>query len=120
MANFVWICFKEAFRWKRLPESFDDFHINWLENRGANEYHLRLLSFAAFAWTIWKCRNRGAIEKSFTKHPLAVVFNIISCLQRWRNLLRKDDRENFDRMMEVAIVSRSVAGARKVSGGTSL
>lgn len=38
---------KEILSWERAPISLDDFHLNWLENRGANDYNIVLFTFAA-------------------------------------------------------------------------
>lgn len=70
--------------------------------RGANEYNLGLFSFAALSWTLWKYRNKGAIEKIFPNQPVEVVFNFTSCLQCWCILLKKGDRLKMEKWLEIA------------------
>lgn len=101
IAKFVWYYFKEMFHWRRVPNSLDDFHQWWLDMRGANEYNLGLFSFAPLSWTLWKCRNKGAIEKIFPYQPIEVVFNFTSCLHRWCILLEKGDRLKLEKRLEI-------------------
>ena len=87
---------KESLSWERAPSSLDDFHLNWLENRGSNDYNLVMFSFAASIWNLWKCRNRMAFDKHFSKHPMEVIYKFLSCLQRWTVLLKSDDKDNMN------------------------
>ena len=87
--------------WDRTPISLEDFQFGWLE-RGANKYFTSLFSFAAFAWTIWKIRNKMAIEKSFPKKPIVAVFKSLSCLQRWSLLLKGKERQELDAVINSA------------------
>ena len=96
LANFVWTCVKEACNWNRTPTSLNDFQLNWLEGKRANYYNAILFSFAAFAWALWKCRNRMAIEKDLPRNPMDVIFILISCLQHWRLLTQGVEREIVD------------------------
>lgn len=49
MVKFAWSCIREILQWESDSESPDDLHLGWLDNRGANEYHIGLFSFTAFA-----------------------------------------------------------------------
>ena len=99
LAKFVWSCFKEIFGWRRCPESLEDFHLYWLDVWGANNYHIGLFSFAALAWTLWKTKNKMAIERTFRKQPSEVVFKFMSCLQRWRVLIKEEERLRLEDLM---------------------
>ena len=96
LALFFWLGMKEILSWERAPISFDDFQLNWLEQRGSNDYNFVLFSFAASVWILWKCRNRMAFDKHFPKQPMEVIFNFMSCLQRWSALLNSDDRDKMN------------------------
>ena len=101
LAKFVWACVKECLMWEKIPVSLDEFHQNWLDTRGANDYYICLSSFAAVAWTLWKIRNRMAIEKVFPNHLTEAIFKFISCLQKWRILIREDDRRRLDKVINM-------------------
>ena len=100
-AKFVWVCVKESLMWNLVPDSLDDFHQNWIKDRGVFNNHVCLFSFAAVAWELWKTRNRLAIAKDFPKHPTVVIFKIVSCLQKWSILLKEKDREDLERVINM-------------------
>ena len=89
----------EAFGWRRCPDSLEDLHRYWLDLRGVNNYNIYLLSFATLAWTLWKTRNKMAVERILPKQPSEVVFQFMSCLQRWRVIVRKEDRQGLDEVL---------------------
>lgn len=62
LARFAWVCMKEILSWKRCPISLDDFHLCWLDIGGDINYHITLLSFAVFIWTLWEIKNKLVIE----------------------------------------------------------
>ena len=101
LAKFVWFWIKGYMNWDNIPNSFAELQQSWLE-RGASSYQFSLFSFAAFVWTIWKTRNKMAIEKQFPKQPIAVIFKSISCLQRWSLLLKEKERQELDVMISRA------------------
>lgn len=102
LASFVWTCVKGCLNWQRIPTSLDDFQQFWLDDRGAHTYHISLFSFAALVWSLWKVRNKMAIEKSFPKQPITAFFKSLSCLQRWKILLKEEDRQKID-----AVITRA-------------
>lgn len=102
LANFVWTSIKEMLKWEKTPKSLDNFQHNWLDARGANYYNTCLFSFAALAWTLWKIRNKMAIEKNFPKQPIEALFKSISCLQKWRILVKEGEREDLDHVISLA------------------
>lgn len=89
LAKFTWTCTKEFLNWDKIPESLEGFQMHWLDVRGANSYQIVIFNFAALVWTIWKVRNKMAIEKTFPNQPIEVIFKFVSCLQRWRVLIKK-------------------------------
>lgn len=99
LANFAWTYFREILWWKRCPVSLEDFHLCWLDCWGANNCHIVLLSFAALIWTLWKIRNKLAIEGVFSKHPHEVIFKFMSCLQQWQVLIKKEQQMKLDNLV---------------------
>ncbi|KAF8680745.1 hypothetical protein HU200_045589 [Digitaria exilis] len=51
--------------------------------------------YVAFSWVIWRTRNKMAIEK-FPNAPTEVVFYATSFLQKWKILLKEDEREKLE------------------------
>jgi hypothetical protein len=47
---------------------------------------LSFVFFAGLAWSIWKNRNKMAIEKTFPSNPDAVISATTNCLQMWADL----------------------------------
>ncbi|CAN6210841.1 unnamed protein product [Urochloa humidicola] len=52
--------------------------------------------FAAFAWALWRNRNKMAIEQKFSSSSTSIIFVGISFLQRWKALLKPDDQLKVD------------------------
>lgn len=94
------MCIKEVLNWERVPNSIDDFQLNWLDRRGATNYNVILFSFAASAWNIWKVRNKMAFEGVFPRQPMDVIFKFLSCLQYWRTLIHGADRSHLDEFLK--------------------
>jgi len=54
--------------------------------------HLGLFLFSAIAWSIWKTRNKMAIERIFPNNPIDILYNAISFMQKWLRLLKQSDQ----------------------------
>jgi hypothetical protein len=54
---------------------------------------LILFGFGAVCWSLWKVRNKMAIDKQIVKSPKIIFFNIISIMQRWSVLLPAHERD---------------------------
>lgn len=89
MAEFVWSCVKEALGWDRTPRSMDDFVGGWLPD-GKNSYNLGIYYFACVAWSLWRERNKRAIDflffififLFFGKEPSNVLNNIFTNMKK--------------------------------------
>jgi hypothetical protein len=61
---------------------------------------LVLCFFAALTWAIWKNRNKMAIQTVFPSNPDVVLFNAITFLQMWRELMKDVDKIHLSKMVE--------------------
>jgi hypothetical protein len=61
---YLWCYVRDPLGWKEFPTSLSEFMSNWLPRRIGVPERLVLLFFASFTWTIWKNRNKMAIEKA--------------------------------------------------------
>jgi hypothetical protein len=52
-----------------------------------------LLRLGAVCWALWKVRNKMAIEKLMIRSPRVLIFNIISLIQRWKEMLPVEEKE---------------------------
>lgn len=43
---------KKVLSWERISRSLEDFQLNWLKRRRANDYTVALFNFAVFAWNL--------------------------------------------------------------------
>lgn len=77
MAKFVWVFFKEALGWDRIPKDMADFMTTWIPLY-CQGFHLKLLHFAVVAWALWTNMNKIAIEHKFPASP-ADVLDKIDC-----------------------------------------
>jgi len=59
------------------------------------DLRLGLFLFPGVAWSIWRVRNKMAIEKIFPNNPIDVIFTGVSYLQKWWRLLKPVDQEKL-------------------------
>jgi hypothetical protein len=52
-----------------------------------------LFGLEAVCWALWKVRNKMAIEKVMIKSPRVLIFNIISLMQQWKEMLPEREKE---------------------------
>jgi len=94
LARFVWACLSEIFG-GTIPYSWDELHGGKLTNMFKTNMRLSLFLFAGIAWSIWRTRNKMAIEKVFPQNPIDVVYLGISYVQKWWRLLKPADQEKL-------------------------
>ena len=64
MAKVVWVCFKEALGWDRVPVSLQDIFDYWVP-LGCSDYLIKLVVLSIILWGLWNTRNKMGIEKKF-------------------------------------------------------
>ena len=112
ISSFVWSAYKEALGWDRIPTSMADFLNCWIP-LGCRDYQLKLFFFGVTTWALWVTRNKMMIEGKFPRSPIDALSKIDVFMQRWRILLRAEERgklgntkESMVRWLEI-FVSKS-------------
>jgi hypothetical protein len=95
VAKFIWICFKEALGWDRVPTSLQNYLEGWVP-LGCDNYKPKLFAMGVFLWILWITRNKFAIEGVCPNSPSDVLYKILSYLQRWRVLLKGSEQAGVD------------------------
>jgi len=98
-AHFVWACLSEVFG-GTIPCSWDELHGGKLTSMFKTNMRLSLFLFAGIAWSIWRTRNKMAIEKIFSQNPIDVVYLGISFVQKWWRLLKPADQEKLSKAVD--------------------
>jgi len=62
IAKAVWVCFKEALGWDRVPSSFQDIFDYWVP-LGCSDYHIKFFILSIILWDLWNIRNKGDREE---------------------------------------------------------
>lgn len=91
LARFVWACIKEALDWERTPVGLQDF-LNYFGQVGSHNLGLVLFCLAIVLWGLWTTRNKYAIEGTFATYPTEILFKIHVLMQKWKGLLKEEDR----------------------------
>jgi hypothetical protein len=95
VAKFVWICFKEALGWDRVPTSLQSYLEGWVP-LGCDNYKSKLFALGVVLWILWITRNKFAIEGVCPNSSSDVLYKILSYLQRWRVLLKGSEQAEVD------------------------
>ena len=95
LAKFAWECIREALGWSRTPKSHQDFLDNWVPS-GCSQHDLKMTVLSTVMWALWNARNKMAIEGVFIRCPTDIIFRINFFLQRWKVLLRGEDRADLE------------------------
>lgn len=66
----------------RFPISTFELLENWVHNKFNTQESLGFFILAGLLRTIWRTRNKMAIEKKFPKNPIRVLFYGLSFLQK--------------------------------------
>jgi hypothetical protein len=96
LARFAWGCLRDALGWDRCPMSASDLLGDGFAAESKVPKHVNLFIFEGMSWAIWRARNKMAIEKSFPKTPLEVIWSGISFVQKWRLLLNEAEQTEID------------------------
>jgi len=79
--------------------SWETWKDKWVHGRFKIPKRLALFLLAGIAWGLWVNRNKMAIERSFPRDPLQVLYSVISFLQKWRPLLKQADRGDMTKIL---------------------
>jgi hypothetical protein len=99
-SQYLWCCIRDAFGWNDFPTSKHNFLYDWMPRRLGVSRRLVLFFFAALTWAIWKNRNKMAIQTVFPSNPDVVLYNTITFLQMWRELMKDADKIHLSKMVE--------------------
>jgi hypothetical protein len=99
LAKMVWAMLTEIFHLDWFPSSLDDLSCVWLQGKGPLPGRLTIFVFAACSWSLWTVRNKMAIEHTFPKAPVDVMYAAVSLMQRWSLLLKEQDEERMDQVV---------------------
>jgi len=81
MARFVWMSFKEALGWERVPDGMMDLLEYWIP-MGCADYDLKFFIFVVVTWAIWVTRNKIRMQRWFPHSPIVILYKINSFVQR--------------------------------------
>jgi len=81
-ARFIWISFKEALGWEKIPDTMQDMLESWLP-LSSPQCSFKLFCSTIIFWALWTFRNKMAIENVLVSDPANIIFKILSYLQRW-------------------------------------
>jgi len=101
IARLIWCGIRDCLGWAECPVSWATWKNKWAKGGLKNPKRFTIFLFAGIAWALWVNRNKMAIEKSFPKDPLQVLYSGISFLQKWRPLLKQADRDDMMKILEV-------------------
>jgi hypothetical protein len=111
MAKFVWgfflsealrlVFLSEALGWDGYPSSMDNLLSVWLSGKFGVCYQTDLFCFVGIAWTLWTTRNKISIQKVLPSRPIDIIYLGVSCLQKWRILLKEGMRNKVESLVEV-------------------
>jgi hypothetical protein len=93
LSRYVWSKLREIFGWSNYPRSREDFVCHWIGEGSSKANKLILFGFGVVCWSLWKVRNKMAIEKQIVKSPKIIFFNIIIVMQQWIILLPAQERD---------------------------
>ena len=91
MARFVWMSFKEALGWERVPDGMMDLLEYWIP-MGCADYDLKFFIFVVVTWAIWVTRNKIRMQRWFPHSPIVILYKINSFVQRWAALLQETEQ----------------------------
>ena len=79
-----------------IPSSSGELQGGKLTSMFKANMRLSLFLFVGIAWSsIWRTRNKMAIERAFPNNPMDVMYSAISFIQKWWRLLKPADQENL-------------------------
>jgi hypothetical protein len=93
LSRYVWSKLREIFGWSNYPRSREDFVCHWIGEGSSKANKIILFGFGVVCWSLWKVRNKMAIEKQIVKSPKIIFFNIIIVMQQWIILLPAQERD---------------------------
>lgn len=109
-AQYIWCCVRDAFSLGGFPVSVQDLISEWMPGRLKIPKRLCFIFFAGLAWSLWKNRNKMAIEKCFPTNPDVVIHSTINLMQMWIDLQKTKDK---DKLMELVQCLTCSMGEKK-------
>ena len=100
LLNTCGVVLEMLFGWQDFPTSKHNFLYDWMPRTLGVPRRLVLFFFAGLTWAIWKNRNKMAIQKVFSSNPDVVLYNTITFLQMWRDLMKDADKIHLSKMVE--------------------
>ena len=90
-SQYIWCCIRDAFNLQSFQTSVNELLAQWLTRRLGVPKRILFVFFAGLAWSIWRNRNKMAIEKRFPINPDAVIHDAINSLNMWCSLHKESD-----------------------------
>jgi hypothetical protein len=91
LATLGWSIFKDVLEWNSAPTNLNELHIKLIEG-SARTNSLFVFIFGCFAWSLWLIRNDLVFNDAILTHPDVSVFCTISLMQKWKVLLKEQER----------------------------
>ena len=113
VARALWCGVRDSLEWGECPTSWEMWRGQWANGGLRIPKRLGNVLLAGVTWALWTNRNKMAMERSFPKDPLQLVYSCVFFLQRWRSLLKPADR---DGLMEIARKLKMWASAPRPRG----
>jgi hypothetical protein len=100
IARLTWCGVRDSLGWAECPTSWELWRDKWGKGALGIPKRLGIVLFAGVAWALWINRNKMAIERSFPKDPLQILYSSISFLQKWPSLLKPADQDDMTEIVE--------------------
>lgn len=99
-SQYIWCCVRDAFGLEGFPISVQEMVSDWLPRRLGIPKRLCFTFFAGLAWSVWKNRNKMAIEKIFSTNPDVVIHAALNSMQMWIELQKEADKRKMKEMVQ--------------------
>jgi hypothetical protein len=113
---FVWTFACDALEWDRYPRSIEDLILNWLPQKFGVNSQIGLFCFAGLARALWITRNQICMQEKLTGKPIDVIYSCISFVQRWRILLKENQRKMIEALVDGAMEGNGASRKLQTAG----
>jgi len=76
-----------TFGWSKSPTSYEEFLLEFVDNRRRKIQKVLLFICAGAMWTIWKTCNDLVFNKKVISTPMVVVYKTVMLIKTWRPLM---------------------------------